>query len=226
MQRAIIFIALLGFGSYGLAQNDPQYIIVDKDVKKQKEHRVVDNSFVIKFTPTQLLAGEINFGAEFKTGERSSVEVEAGPTITQIGAGRFTTGYQDYFGAYPSSGVGVFTSAAFRYYPADLYPSLNRFYISPKVRYRCYNTMYNFSGDTGTKRGAENQVGFIFNAGLQTWLSDQFAIDYFVGLGIGYSVSTSYQPNYGPMDSQVINKYVYRQTNYIFNIGVKVGIGN
>jgi len=77
-------------------------------------------------------------------------------------------------------------------------------------------------------KGSDMQVNFALNFGYQVWLSKAFAMDFYAGLGIGYQEVTSYYPESVFIDPDWT--YEWRDNSrsgarYIFNFGVKVGIG-
>ena len=230
----ILFALLLSSGFYAQEQ---QIIVVEqgdgryRSPRKSSEVKVVDNSWAIKYSPTQILAGEINLSLELKVEERTSLEFEIGPTISNIGEMRFTNLIDPTY-VESNSGIGMLLSAAVRYYPMDEYKVMNRFYVSPKLRYRSYNTIYeSMTYDLNDQRGTMNQFGFIFNVGVQTWLSQSFAVDYFIGMGIGYknertyTVSETYDGNTNTFNANWVSDYK-SGANYIVHMGIKLGIGN
>jgi hypothetical protein len=157
-----------------------------------------------------------------------SLEVELGPTVSNLGRNRFFVTQSSQYEK--NSAMGVFTSIAFKFYPLDGRPALNQLYISPKFKYRRYNELIE-GGSTSTLesiRGFTNESIFTFNFGYQQWLADRFSFDYYFGIGIGSYASTTYQAS-----SEFINnewqeswlKQDDKYTRFVATIGMKVGIG-
>lgn len=230
----ILFTSVLTYAQ------EQQIIIVDKSYKsprassKERKSFEVDNTWAVKFCPTQMFAGEINFGVELKVQERMSLEFEIGPTVSNIGRNNFHF-FPNNTEANENSAIGFLFSTALRYYPMEDHKVFNKFYISPKFRFRNYNTVYSYDYISFNKledqRGTNNQFGFIFNLGVQDWLSPTFAVDYFIGFGLGYQNNNYYRVDqtYDQNTGQTIN--VWRSenenfTNYIVQLGIKLGIGN
>lgn len=215
-----------------------EIIIVDrKDFKqdrtrKSKPVKLNDNNQEIKFAPFNMLAGEINFGYERQVSHKGSVDIELGPTISNI---RF--GGNSHFidpssnNQVENSALGFIAAIGYRYYPLDETQAMNRFYVSPVVKYKLMNTVYkdplgNFSD---IERGGDSKLNFYFNFGVQTWLSKSFSMDLYFGFGIGYHTETWYNLNSEFVD----NAFQYSWTEnydsravYVGNIGLKVGIGS
>ncbi|MFK7787610.1 MAG: DUF3575 domain-containing protein [Crocinitomicaceae bacterium] len=225
--------ALLVVVTSGIAQEE--FVIIEQNGKsrrQKKEVRLNDNTSVIKFSPTQLLAGEIHFAFEKQLSKYTSFEVAAGPTISNIAFGNVNSHLIDPWGggyAYQTSGLGFFTEAGYRYYPLDETEALNRFYLSPVAKFKLTNYGLNdASGALSPTKGSEMNLNFSFNVGYQMWLSKSFAIDFFTGLGIGYQQIKSYYPESVYVDPNW--EYQWRDNSrsgarYVFNFGVKVGIG-
>ncbi|MCO5259410.1 MAG: DUF3575 domain-containing protein [Crocinitomicaceae bacterium] len=220
--KKIIFICFSMFvGFHTLAQRD--------------EH----SKFFIKFSPTQLVVGEMNFAYEQRVSPQSSIELSLGPTVSEIGINKFylnsIIGNMNYYGGGNSrkeSGMGFFAGLVYRYYPISVYATAPQgLYLGPEVKYRMYNTYFvDNSGVLDNKIGTTNQFLFRFNTGYQFVVGRRFAIDVFTALGLGYTVITQYN-NYTIFDGNY-NLYktdwTARTRNKVFfsgSIGVKFGIG-
>lgn len=237
MKKTTLSILLLGFlvsKSFVSISQEDKYIVLDKsDLKAMKKEPrkqiLVENDYVIKFDPTRMLVGELGFSYEKVMGLNSSVEFELGPTISNL----YDYNHYNYYtnNTYNTqSGIGVLGSAAFRFYP--MHDALNGFYVSPKLKYKAVNTMYiDQTGVLSNETGSKNQFSFMFNMGIQKWLSKQFSLDVYAGLGIGYNYNRDFIYNtiYDPITYQYTyewSKQKYQAAHVVCNLGVKVGIGN
>ena len=135
--------------------------------------------------------------------------------------------------------MGVFASAAFRFYPLDGRPAFNQLYISPKFKYRRYNESIEAVDNVNSGmpsslsdiKGYSNEAIFTFNFGYQQWLANRFAFDYYIGFGISsyaartYTPSSGYDGNTGQW-TEVWTQDNTRYARFVGTIGIKVGIGN
>ena len=84
MRNIFTTIYFLGFVLSAFAQEE-KIIVIDrgtgKTYKEKRERILVDSKSVMKYSPLQMVVGEINFGYERKIDEMSSVEFEFGPTL-------------------------------------------------------------------------------------------------------------------------------------------------
>jgi hypothetical protein len=189
---------------------------------------------VIKFSPVQMLRGEINLGFEKTIDEMSSFEIELGPTISEIGFSVNENHYNDPFGGSGGAritGTGFFGSVAYRFYPMDGMKVLNGFYISPVFKYRLYNFgLTDYSGILSDSKGSEGQAMFTMNVGVQRWYSDHFSMDFFAGLGLCQEVHKTARAQYeyngstGEYDYSW-DRYSYHGVRFTATMGVKIGIG-
>lgn len=224
-----IFLITVLFSSYAaLAQQE--IVIIDKGDYKEKEIRLNDNTQAFKYAPLNILAGEINFSYEKQVSQKGSVEIGLGPTISNIGIG-INSHYIDP--TTPSvaerSGMGFFTSVAYRYYPLDATEALNRFYVSPIVKYKLMNSSFvDESGYLETMKSGDSRLNFYFNFGYQIWASKSFCIDFYGGVGIGYRSYAEYRSESYYEDYEWKNKWMkinHSGAQYVANMGIKVGIG-
>lgn len=221
-------------GLYASAQDD-KIVIVDRyqpakrPTQERMPRRMVDLNQVFKFDPIRMGIGEINFAYERVVGEQTSIEVELGPTVSNLGRNRFVSGNNPggtILNKY--SEMGVFGSFAFKFYPLDGRPALNQLYVAPKFKFRRYNETIE-SPTLGAIGGHSNQAIFTFNFGYQQWLAQRFAFDYYVGFGLGSYRGTSYSTvaEYNGTDwTEVWLAEKERSTRFVATIGIKVGIGN
>lgn len=236
MKKSILstITALLVVVTSGIAQQELVVIEQGSRYKREKKGiRLNENTSVIKFSPTQLLAGEINFSFEKQLSKQTSFEIGAGPTISNIALGDgggnhyFDPMYGSY--AYETSGVGFFAEAGYRFYPLDETEALNRFYLSPVVKFKLMNFgLEDAAGELPNRDGSDMRLNFAMNVGYQVWLSKSFAMDFYTGLGIGYQQVQSYFPEYAFVNPDYVFTWKdnsYSQARYVFNFGVKVGIG-
>jgi hypothetical protein len=229
-------LCLVNLAVFG--QEEERVVIVKRESNRSYRHskpeRDIDNYNAFKFDPLRMTIGELNFSWEHRIDDNMTFEVELGPTISNLGGGRFYSDPTDpSFASYEThSQMGVLVSAAIRYYPLEDSKAMNKLYISPRMKYRAYNETYstNYGGLTDQK-GGSNEFIFSFNVGYQQWLSHNFAFDYYVGMGIGsFNGSRSYLGqtydgntnmwSYGWIEQKAQNASV------VGVIGLKVTIGN
>ena len=193
----------------------------------------VDNRFVVKFSPFQMVLGEVNFAYERRLSDRTSIEVEAGPTISQLGV--FNNTHIDPFGMQGSasrSAMGGFVSVGFRYYPLTFAKAPRGLYISPVIKYRQYNTeFFDVSGVLDDQTGVKSQLMFRFVYGYQFWLTSNFSLDVFMGMGLGnqtesyFYTYSEYIPETGTYDYNWA-KSSQKGARFNATFGFKLGIGN
>jgi hypothetical protein len=238
MKYIIIIASSLCFNVI-FAQGE-KVVILDKGSSK-KEQRMnndsgelkgFDNKYAVKFTPTQMIIGEINFSFERAVGNRLSVELEAGPTLSRIGL--FSL---NYFGNNSGSNVskysdlGGFVVLGLRFYPLMRRYNLNGLYVGPAIKYRHYNTELkdNFNGlaNTTDKR---TDLNFTFNIGYQVWASKMLCFDFYGGFGLNYRMETSNQivSVYDPVTTLYNSEWQREKDKgvlFLGRLGVKIGIG-
>lgn len=230
----ILSLSILTFASY--AQEQPQVIIVREGKtakskqKKEVEERNVENYDAFKFDPLRMVIGEINFSWEHRIAEKASFEVELGPTISEL----------DYFNnvSFIHSGetkvgsmMGFLASGGIRYYPTQDLFAMNKLYISPRIKYRQYNSSYNNDLLASESIGFKKEVLFSFIIGTQRWYTNNFAFDYYAGLTLGsynqreYYMEELYDGTTGTF-SQNWREQNYRGARFTLSVGMKVTIGN
>ncbi|MES2799764.1 MAG: DUF3575 domain-containing protein [Bacteroidota bacterium] len=229
MLNKIVLLAFVSLNFISIAQEN--IVVVDRK-REKKEFKIVDNTYVIKFSPLQIIPGEINFGLEYVVNDMSSLDIEIGPTLSNLGV-TVNDSHVDPWGNTTgnTSRAGFFMGLGYRFYPMDNARVLNRLYISPVFKYRLFNYgIIDYSNTLEEAKGSENQMLFTFNVGHQWWLSDHFSIDFFGGIGIAYEVhNDKYMETLYNPDTQM---YDYRWADNKFSgarfagtVGLKFGIG-
>lgn len=212
-----------------------EIIIVDRKNYKQKKDRDIkqtENTQIVKFSPLQLLAGEITLGYERQVSKKGSIDLEVGPTISNIGFG-LNSHFIDPFNpsAIEKSGLGFVASVGYRYYPLDETEALNRFYVSPVLKFKLMNSIFEDGSGimTNTQRGSRTMTNFYFNFGYQIWLAKSFSMDFFAGFGIGLHQEKRLYTTQVFQDNAWVNEWQedFRSgAVYVGNIGIKIGIGS
>lgn len=197
---------------------------------KPDEIKLNYNTSAFKFAPLNLILGEINFSFEQKVSKHGSIEFELGPTLSGVS---LTEESKNFDKSGPNTrrtgDLGFLASFAYRIYPLDETEAMNRFYLSPMLKYKLYNVkeedVTSFLPD---ERGKNARFNFIFNFGYEMWGSESLCIDFYAGLGVGYkeilqhTVSTVYS------GQEWVNAWesdFSSGAQLVFNIGVKFGIG-
>lgn len=230
--KKLILIYFCCSGLQLIAQEDKQIIIVDRtsDRSRPKEsrmpRRMVEHMNVFKFDPIRMAIGEINFSYERVLNDPMSLEIELGPTVSNLGTNRFFSNQSQ-----KNSAMGVFTSVALKFYPLDGRPALNQLYISPKFKYRRYNEIIDATSSSSSLpniKGFSNEAIFTFNFGYQQWLANNFSFDYYLGIGIGSYASTTYRATTEFVNNEWQENWLRdddKYTRFVATIGMKVGIG-
>jgi hypothetical protein len=201
-----------------------------------------DKNFVIKFCPTQIVAGELNFSYEQRIARILSLELEVGPTISQFGLNfgnqrlwRGNEGLEiwqfDPIDIEAKSAVGFHVSLAPKFYPASEDNQLKGLYLSPVFKYRKYNYINeDQTGNIDDAKSNIDQMIFRFNLGFQFWPGDNnFSLDMYFGVGLGtYNIHGQYMDAY--VDDQGYTQVgwrSYNDTGIRFNAatGIKFGFG-
>jgi hypothetical protein len=212
-----------------------EVIIIDRKNYKQSKNRDIkqnDNTQIIKFSPLQLLAGEINLGYERQISKKGSIDLELGPTISNIGFG-LNNHFIDPFNpsAIEKGALGFVAAVGYRYYPLDETEALNRFYVSPVLKFKLMNSIFEDGSGimTDTQRGSRTMTNFFFNFGYQMWLAKSFSLDFFAGFGIGLHQETTFYTTQVFKDNTWVNEWQEINNSgsvYVGNIGIKIGIGS
>jgi hypothetical protein len=235
-----LMCATIFFALYTQAQEE-KVIVIDRGTsyknsqqRSKKPEKLVDNDYVIKFSPLQMIMGEINLGFEKRVDEMSSIEFEFGPTLSEVGFSVNSNHYNDPWGfnfSRRTTRAGVFGSVGYRFYPMDNTVVLNRFYVSPVFKYRIYNFgVEDYSKVLPSQKGSEGQAIFTFNFGYQKWLSDHFSLDMFAGFGLAFESHRDFftESSYNDVTGTYTYKWVdnnYSGVRFAGTMGVKVGIG-
>ncbi|AEA42207.1 hypothetical protein [Fluviicola taffensis] len=209
----------------------------------QDDEEATSRNFVLKFAPTQIVAGELNFSYEQRIARIISLELEVGPTISQFGLNfgnqklwRGSDGLGiwnfDPISYDASSAIGFHVSLAPRFYPASDDNLLKGLYLSPVFKFRQYN--YNIEDNQGLlddETSRINQGIFRFNFGLQFWpKGGKFSIDMFFGIGLSTFNLKDHQAigEYDPVTMDYTTKWVETTDKGVrFNAatGIKFGFG-
>lgn len=199
--------------------------------ENQRGPRQIENKFAFKFTPTQLIMGELNLSTEFRIARKMSLDIDLGPTISQIGLGGraledFDNGQENLI---REGSFGYFGALGVRYYPFEKTSALTRFYLHPQLKYRVYNTLVSEETEAWDQINFSNtQYKFLFNVGWQLWTTKSFGFDFYLGGGIGYR-----QLEMGtPMLTYENNEFQYNwevelqnRPQLLMNAGIKLAFG-
>ena len=192
--------------------------------------RQIENKWAVKITPTQMIMGELNLGIEFKVSPKTSIEIQLGPTISEVGfGGRIWENMDQTSSISRESSIGYFGALGFRYYPLEKTQAMTRLYIEPQLKYRVYNSsLSEETGLWGEQTSSITQYKFIFNTGYQLWATKSFGFDFYLGAGLGYRTVTDYSPeiSYGANGYEYMwEENTYSKPQLLLNFGVKVAIG-
>lgn len=214
----------------GLAAISLSFVTFAQDSEGSGHPRQIENKYAIKFTPTQLIMGELNLGAEFKIAKKASIDIELGPTMSYAGlGGRTEKDFEDEDNGLIKEGrFGYFGALGFRFYPFDKTQALTRLYIQPQFKYRLYNTKVSEGTGLWTSVNSENtQYKVFFNVGWMLWASKSFGFDFYLGAGMGYRSVDRFSPTtvYGTSISYEWIETEFNSTQILLNFGVKMGIG-
>lgn len=197
-----------------------------------------EKHFVLKYCPTQLVAGEFNFSYEQRLARMVSLELEIGPTISQFGLnfGNQQLWQGDIWGFdavddNANAAIGFHASLAPRFYPMAQENDMRGLYISPVFKYRRYNyTNEDMNGMLDDARSNIDQLILRFNMGFQFWPGNgHFSLDMFFGVGLStYNIKgqnvNSFVNDQGMVESSWSS---YSDTGIRFNAatGVRFGFG-
>ncbi|MNU88538.1 hypothetical protein D3C71_783500 [compost metagenome] len=220
---ALIILSTVSFGSY--SQDDSGY-----------------RNFAIKFSPTQLVAGEFNFSYEQRLTKMISLELEVGPTISQFGLNfgnqklwQGDLGLWDFesIDQRADASIGFHVSLAPRFYPAATEDNpMKGLYLSPVFKYRQYN--YINEDETEVLDNAKSSISqmiFRFNMGLQFWPGNgHFSLDMYFGVGLGtFDIKGQRINSYDAGSGNWMTRWeTYRDNGIRFNAvtGIKFGFGS
>lgn len=218
----IIILSAVSFGSY--SQEESGY-----------------RNFVIKFSPTQLVAGEFNFSYEQRLAKIISLELEVGPTISQFGLnlgnqklwqGDLGIGDYDPIDPNAEASIGFHASLAPRFYPAATEDNMMKgLYLSPVFKYRVYNYINEDETEVlDDVKSSLSQMIFRFNMGLQFWPGNgNFSLDMFFGVGLGtFDIKGQRINTYDNGSGVWMTRWeTYRDNGIRFNAitGIKFGFG-
>jgi hypothetical protein len=220
----IILLSAVSFGTY--SQEETEYS--------------GDKNFVLKFCPTQLVAGEFNFSYEQRIARIISLELEIGPTISQFGLnfgnqrlwqGDLGLWNYDAIDVNANAAIGFHASLAPKFYPASEDNELKGLYLAPMLKFRRYN--YVNEDDGGILSDAKSNIDqfiFRFNMGFQFWPGDgNFSLDMYFGVGLGtFNIHGQRYDNYVNDQGYVETKWTpYSDNGIRFNAatGIKFGFG-
>lgn len=208
---AIMILSALSFGAYS----------------QEEMENSVEKKFVLKFCPTQLIAGEFNFSYEQRVARIISLELEVGPTISQFG---LNFGNQrlwrgdiwdfDPINSDAEAAIGFHASLAPKFYPTSDDNRLQGLYLSPMFKYRAYNyRTEDVNGVLDDAKSSLSQAIFRFNMGFQFWPGDgNFSIDMYFGVGLStFTIRDQYLDNY--IDN---NGYVQTQWSKNTDTGIRL----
>lgn len=247
MKKKVFFITLCVLGlskSIQAQRQETVYVLGQESTEpkfsKDRDHlHNLERSFVIKYDIYRLFLGEVLFSFEKNMGNKHALELEAGPTISNIYS--FGDSNSDYYseeinGTWTNyyverkSKLGFTAGLSYKFYPLDNYKTLSKIWIGPQIKFRSYTTNYfatlqDYNIDFDSKR---NNLNFSFNIGHQTWYSTLFSIDYYIGVGVGklqddggYTSKTETQ-NIGNVN---YNPNYVNQATLIVTGGIKIGFG-
>ncbi|MCC6702514.1 MAG: DUF3575 domain-containing protein [Fluviicola sp.] len=183
------------------------------------------HSYSIKFAPIQLIAGEFNFTYEQRLTKFTSLELELGPTFSEVGLSRgnhnlWNTGN-------PESAIGFHGALGFRLYPLCAANEMSSLYLEPQFKYRRYNSVYTDDNyNAGDITGNLDQLIFRFNLGYQFWASDRLAIDLYAGIGMGNNSDERYDLIYdGVSGAYTWKANVVKRLLINGTTGIRIGFG-
>lgn len=189
------------------------------------QEETTEKSFAVKFSPVQLLAGEFNFTVEKSLTKFTSLEVELGPTFSEVG---FTRGNHALWGqGQLMSAIGFHGALGIRLYPLCAANEMSSLYLEPQLKYRRYNSVYtDESYNAGDVTGNLDQLIFRFNLGYQFWASDRLTIDLYAGIGMGNNSDERYYLEYDGVSSNYTWKAnVEKRILVNGTTGIRIGFG-
>lgn len=205
------------------------------EASAQKDKRFgssTEATSIVKFTPTKIFRGVVEFGYEHAIGDRSSLEISAGPTVSNVspfGNGHGIFDFSHGLGNSTGSHLGMHVSVGYRFYPVEDKWVMNGFYVSPVISFTRFNYEFqDFYNGTGlpAQDGFRQETGFGFIFGTQNWLSKYFGLDMYLGAGLKSMSYESYFTNYDfNTNTPVWVKQSTDRASWFLTGGIKVGIG-
>lgn len=219
----ILIVSVVSFGAYS---------------QDEMEMDSGEKNFVLKYCPTQLVAGEFNFSYEQRIARMISLELEVGPTISQFGLNfgnqRLWQGdLWDFNGidTDANAAIGFHVSLAPRFYPTSEDNQLKGLYLSPVFKFRRYNYVNEDMNDIlDDAKSNVDQMMFRFNMGFQFWPGNgNFSLDMFFGVGLStFNIKGQYIDNYVDNQGNVQSNWrSYTDSGIRFNAatGIRFGFG-
>lgn len=203
-------------------------------IAQDAEHngpRQIENKFAFKFTPTQLIMGELNLSTEFRIARKLSLDIDFGPTISQVGfGGRALEDFEEGQDQLIREGsFGYFGALGLRFYPFEKTSALTRMYLHPQLKYRVYNTLISEETEAWEPINAVNtQYKFLFNVGWQLWTNESFGFDFYLGGGLGYRQLDRCTPILVYENNSFTYNWDVEQLNrpqLLLNAGIKLAFG-
>lgn len=224
--------------------------VISQNTKPVKAPIKEDQTYIIKFDPTRIIlwegkisnhtrsvVSELGLGLEKKIGTHSSFEFELGATrydyaFEPVGARDVPD--DDYYQTLHynvASKLGFYSSLAYRYYPIK--QALRGVYVSPKFRYRLLKDEVTpkVSDIVDSREESHKEFFYMINLGYETWLSDNYSLDFYIGVGMRSKISNfnhCYWSYNSKTNSSTLN-WISSSTKEILpniNLGVKIGFGN
>jgi hypothetical protein len=220
MRKILLAFALVLAGSALHAQDE-----------NHRGPRQIENKFAFKFTPTQLIMGELNLSTEFRIARKLSLDIDFGPTLSQVGLGGrsfedFDEGQEQLV---REGSFGYFGALGLRFYPFEKTSALTRMYLHPQLKYRVYNTLISEETEAWDEINATNtQYKFLFNIGWQLWTTKNFGFDFYLGGGLGYRQLDICTPILTYADNTFTYSWEVEQKNspqLLMNAGIKLAFG-
>lgn len=193
--------------------------------------------YVVKFSPTQLMAGQFTFSFEQNIHNKGSLELSVGATAGSIGFAPWVAMGPTYLNTSfnYNSNLGYSLSLGYRYYawnPGGA--QLHGFYLSPVLKFnvlRAEGSKQNQQPLTDSKLGFDAHLTtFTIQAGYQFIIGKEFTLDMYIGSGLGNrKVENTYTDffydenttSYLPYESTSVKNSIFTS----FVTGLKLGFG-
>ncbi len=193
---------------------------------------------IIKYSPLDLIAGDLKFSFEQQMTRHSSIEIELGPTFSEVTGVELTPFDPNFLSGNITSpsgivsdretGLGFVASLGFRYYLLESCERLNGIYISPIFKHKVYNTtmlMPDYIDETAIS--TKSISSFQFNFGVQIVTKTAFSIEFHTGFGLGYMVrnnSDLYHYYENGTEQYSWFKTTTKSLIPALNVGIKMGL--